>query len=67
MSTRAHEHVAPIPQGNPAPRPTPMTIKPEEWLQGPHGMMGLGDMLDVAGYTVDRDDWVPPPPSAPIL
>eukprot|EP00973_Karenia_brevis_P048065 6669791-Karenia_brevis.AAC.1 len=43
-----------------------MAIKPEDWLQGPNGMMSLGDMLEATGYTVDRDNWVPPPPPALI-
>eukprot|EP00973_Karenia_brevis_P089888 12399938-Karenia_brevis.AAC.1 len=35
-------------------------------LEGPVGMMSLGDMLLAAGYHVDRGKWVPPPPAGPI-
>eukprot|EP00973_Karenia_brevis_P054007 7501714-Karenia_brevis.AAC.1 len=38
-----------------------MAIQPDEWLQGPQGLMSLGEMLEAAGYTVDRDNWMPPP------
>eukprot|EP00973_Karenia_brevis_P053047 7375586-Karenia_brevis.AAC.1 len=43
-----------------------MAIQPDEWLQGPRELMSPGAMLEAAGYTVDRDKWVPPPPNAPI-
>eukprot|EP00973_Karenia_brevis_P011039 1493812-Karenia_brevis.AAC.1 len=36
-----------------------MAIKLEEWLQNPHGLMSLGEMLEAAEYTVDRDTQFP--------
>eukprot|EP00973_Karenia_brevis_P032564 4493011-Karenia_brevis.AAC.1 len=63
----------PPPQGQPRVRRPKrdwrLELRPEDWQEGPTGLMSSGDMLVQAGYVVAREEVVeaPPLPPGPIL
>eukprot|EP00973_Karenia_brevis_P044505 6164536-Karenia_brevis.AAC.1 len=45
-----------------------MKLSPNDWTEGPQGLMSLGDMLSMAGFPVKGRDEPPPlPPGLVIL
>eukprot|EP00973_Karenia_brevis_P075271 10457973-Karenia_brevis.AAC.1 len=41
-------------------------LDPQEWVEGPEGLMSLGDMLIMAGYPVEKSEIIPLPPPGPV-
>eukprot|EP00973_Karenia_brevis_P043027 5957285-Karenia_brevis.AAC.1 len=43
-----------------------MKLSPNDWTEGPQGLMSLWDMLSMAGFLVEGREEPPPPPSGPV-
>eukprot|EP00973_Karenia_brevis_P018925 2594552-Karenia_brevis.AAC.1 len=41
-------------------------LETQECVEGPGGLMSLGNMLSMAAYPVDPSEVVPPPPQGPV-
>eukprot|EP00973_Karenia_brevis_P065588 9119275-Karenia_brevis.AAC.1 len=50
---------------HPAALKAGLQTTPDDWVEGPGGMMSLADMLKQAGYGEELEEWRPPPPSSP--
>eukprot|EP00973_Karenia_brevis_P007036 954824-Karenia_brevis.AAC.1 len=40
-----------------------IAVPREVWEEGPGGLMSLADMLKLAGYSTQIEEWIPPPPA----
>eukprot|EP00973_Karenia_brevis_P077955 10829661-Karenia_brevis.AAC.1 len=71
QASRTHVEQAHSPQGHDGvpcrPGRNSIELSSNEWIEGPNGLISLGDMLCMAGFPVEsQEDAPPPPPSGPV-